>query len=119
MFGDKLRALRTQQEMTQTDVAKRLGITQASYNRYEKNLYEPDFDTLKKLAKLFHVSTDYLLGNDDEEFFALDESLVDMDYFLLYGNYTIRSRFPTATQRRMLSKVVDSIFEGIDNKKSC
>ena len=110
MFGDRLRALRTQQEMTQADVAKRLGITQASYNRYEKNLFEPDFATLKKLAKLFHVSTDYLLGNEDEEFFALDESLVDMDFFLRYGNYTVKSRFPTPKERTILAKIVDAVF---------
>ena len=110
MFGDKLHYLRLHQEMTQNEVAELIGITQATYNRYEKGLYEPDFKTLKKIAKLFHVSIDYLLCNDDEELLEI-ETLVDMDYFLLYGNYTIRSRFPTEKERKMLSKVVDAIFE--------
>lgn len=58
----RLREARKENSMTQTQVAKYLNVTTATYNRYEKGVIRPDPDTLKNLASLFNVSVDYLLG---------------------------------------------------------
>lgn len=57
-----LRALRDDANLTQEQVAKELGISRTSYTKYESGQHEPPFDLLIGLAKLFNVSTDYILG---------------------------------------------------------
>ncbi len=47
---------------TQREVAQMLGITQPSYIRYENGTSEPSLETLVKIADIFDVSADYLLG---------------------------------------------------------
>ena len=59
----KLRELRVGNGMSQTDVAKELGISQQTYSKYE-NLDKAapiDSDTIKKICALYGVSADYLL----------------------------------------------------------
>ncbi|MGN0744950.1 MAG: helix-turn-helix domain-containing protein [Christensenellales bacterium] len=51
--------------LTQRDVAKHLGIAQSSYIRYENGKSEPTLENLVKLADLFDVSVDYLLGRKE------------------------------------------------------
>ena len=91
------------------DVAQKLGIGQTTYNRYERGLYEPNYATLKKIAKFFQVSIDYLLDNDDDLLSDMD-SLVDLNHFLRNGNYTIFARFPTEKDRQMLDNIVKAIY---------
>ncbi len=61
-FGTKLKALRTDLDLKQADVAEKLGVSQSVYGNYEQDKRSPDFDTLVKLCLLYHVSADYLLG---------------------------------------------------------
>jgi len=63
-FGDRLVALRTKKGMSQYEVAEKLGIKRPRYNAWEQNISKPRADMLEKLAELFEVSTDYLLGHD-------------------------------------------------------
>ena len=65
MFGDRLKELRFKKKMTQRDLAKYLNITQSAVARYESDSGGmPSQDILIKMADLFGVSTDYLLGRD-------------------------------------------------------
>ena len=64
MLSNILKELRATKDMTQADLAKLLGITQQAVAKWERGKAEPDYDTLKKLSEYFHVTTDYLLGND-------------------------------------------------------
>ena len=58
------KSLRKNLNLSQADVAKQLGITQQAYANYERGVREADYNTLNKLAVIFNVSTDYLLGRD-------------------------------------------------------
>lgn len=62
IFAQRLKELRTENNYTQNDVATRLGIRQQSYVRYENGSGEPSLATLVAIARLYNVSTDYLLG---------------------------------------------------------
>lgn len=55
------------QKLTQKDVADFLGIDRSTYGKYETGDSEPNFETLQKLAKLFDVSIEYLMGATDKE----------------------------------------------------
>lgn len=61
-FGDILRKLIEEFDLTQKEVAKDLNIAPSTLGGYVQNASEPDFDTLKELALYFDVTTDYLLG---------------------------------------------------------
>ncbi len=61
-FSSKLKTLRIQHNMTQKDVADRIGVSRAIVASYENGSRRPSYEMLIKLAHLFHVSTDYLLG---------------------------------------------------------
>ena len=109
MFCEKIRFLREHQELSQGEVAKRLNLTQASYSRYERGTNEPNLDTLKRIAKFFDCTVDYLLEMDDIS--SDNDKVIDLNTFLLNGKYTIHSRFPTNKQRRMISNIINEIFE--------
>lgn len=60
-FGDGLRSLLEESDITQKQLATDLNIAPSTIGGYVQNSSEPDFETLKRLAKYFDVSTDYLL----------------------------------------------------------
>ena len=66
-FGERLKKLRLQEKLTQQQLADRLGITKSVVSYYELQERYPSPEILIKLASIFHVSTDYLLGLEQGE----------------------------------------------------
>ena len=62
MTSDRIKALREARGWTQAELARRLSITRNGVNSWEQGLSMPSPACLVDLAKLFSVSTDYLLG---------------------------------------------------------
>lgn len=62
-FGANLRTLIEERNMTQKELALQLNIAPSTMGSYVQNTREPDFATLKSIAKFFNVSIDYLLDN--------------------------------------------------------
>ncbi|MBQ6430796.1 MAG: helix-turn-helix transcriptional regulator [Oscillospiraceae bacterium] len=62
----RLRDLREDADMTQTQVAKYLGMSQTGYSKYETGENDLPTQVLIRLAALYRVSTDYLLGISDK-----------------------------------------------------
>lgn len=62
MTADRIKALRMARGWTQADLARRLGITRNGVNSWEQGLSMPSPAFLVELARVFSVSTDYLLG---------------------------------------------------------
>lgn len=65
MIGKRLRAARMSCKLTQQRVADRLEMTVNAYQKYEQSERYPSLETLVKLADLFNVPTDWILGRDD------------------------------------------------------
>lgn len=61
MVADRIKALREQKDLTQTELAKLLGITRSSVNAWEMGISTPSTQYIVELAQIFKVSTDYLL----------------------------------------------------------
>ncbi len=76
-FGNKLKELRNQNKMTQQQLAAQIGVTKSVISYYELQERSPSPEILLKLASVFHVSTDYLLGVSKDK--ALDVSGLDED----------------------------------------
>ena len=58
----RLRELREEQELSQAEMAKKLGVSQQTYSRYESHTTEIPLKLLIAFAELYDTSTDYLLG---------------------------------------------------------
>lgn len=62
MFSDRLKQLRKEKNWSQQELATKLDITQGMVGHYESGLKHPSSETLIKIARLFQVSLDYLVG---------------------------------------------------------
>lgn len=66
MFNERLKTLRIQRKMTQSELAKKIYISQPAYSKYEVGTASPNPETLCKIADALDVSVDYLLGSDSQ-----------------------------------------------------
>ncbi len=66
-FGNALKTLRLKENMTQAQLAQRLGVTKSVISAYETGLRLPSYDILIHIAKIYNVSTDYLLGLEKKD----------------------------------------------------
>ena len=66
MFKSRLKELRASRKWTQSDLAKKLNVSQQTIGSWEVGRAEPNSDALAKIAALFGTSVDYLLGIDDD-----------------------------------------------------
>lgn len=64
-FGERLKQLMEDQSISQRDLAAALNISKSTVSGYVNSYREPDFKFLLEIASIFHVTTDYLLGNSD------------------------------------------------------
>ena len=67
-FAARLKQLRKQRGMTQTEVAAAIGVTRSVVSLYETEMRQPRPDMIVELARLYGVSTDYLLRGDNCSF---------------------------------------------------
>ena len=65
-FGNVLKTLRLKKNMTQAQLAQKLGLTKSVISAYKTGLRLPSYDILIHIAKIFNVSTDYLLGLENK-----------------------------------------------------
>ena len=71
-FSERLKKLRKQAQLTQVDVAERLGISQPAYASWEHGVKKPTQENLVKIAQILDVTVDYLVGNSEEKSDELD-----------------------------------------------
>lgn len=72
MFSDNLVQLRKILQMTQEDIAEKVGVTRQSIAKWEAGESVPDLDKCKQLADIFGVSLDDLANYEPEENLGLD-----------------------------------------------
>lgn len=66
-FGNRLKTLRTKNNLTQAQLAQKLGVTKSVVSAYENNLRMPSYDILISISRVFKVTTDYLLGVEPKQ----------------------------------------------------
>ena len=82
MVADKVKLLREQHGITQSELAKVLGITRSSVNAWEMGISVPSTQYIVELANMFRVSTDYLLGLKNTASISVD-GLSEKDVMLV------------------------------------
>ena len=66
-LGEKIRALRKKKDLSQGDLADKVGISGNHLSRLERGHYQPSSDVLKKFANILEVSADYLLAEGSSD----------------------------------------------------
>ena len=83
MIAERIKFLREQKGYTQTELAKRLGITRSGVNAWEMGISVPSTQYIVELSGIFSVSTDYLLGVEKTS--TIDVSgLTETDIEMIY-----------------------------------
>ncbi len=82
---DNLKKARTDKGYTQDMMAKKLNISRPTYTRYETGERKPDYETIKKLADILEVSTDFLIGAEEKKIennigYEIYEKLVEIGF---------------------------------------
>lgn len=88
MLGEKIKLYRENKNMTQFEIAELLGVKPATISKYESGTLEPNIESLKKLAKLFDISIDKLLKEDEFDISKINilEVLREQKNMKLKGN---------------------------------
>lgn len=76
-FGERLRQLRTERNLHQSELGELLELSPSAIGSYERNLREPSYSHLVKMADLFNVSTDFLLCRTNERLTVADYTAQD------------------------------------------
>lgn len=115
-FGARLQELRMSHNMSLADLGKRIGRSKATICGYENNYKIPPLDILVKMASIFNVSLDYIVGIDKNEMISVSElndsqkelirSLVDV----LKNNNTSNPGL-TAKEQDVLNKVMIEFYK--------
>lgn len=113
-FGDRIKLLREKHELTQEQLANKVGISRAALAKYEKNNREPDFKTMKHIAEFFDVSIDYLLGRQQKNEIVIDikEMLEDTKRKATWGGEELDEE-----QRELLKTIFGPIRDQLKNQK--
>ena len=98
-FGKRLKELRTQAKLTQQQLGELVGVTKSVVSFYELQERAPSPEVLIKLAGIFHVSTDYLLGL--EKGITIDVTGLDSDEIALISELVrkLRKNKPNTSNR--------------------
>ena len=77
MISEKIKSLREDAGLSQAQLARKLDVTRSSVNAWEMGLSTPTTQYVVELCKLFHVSSDYLLGLESGQSLRLYEYTQD------------------------------------------
>jgi len=102
-YGERIASLREKLSMTQEDLSNKLGISRASLSHYENNRRAPDYETIVKIANLFHVSIDYLIGRTEDPHMVLDEEVREFVDSLELSDEKIMEKFSLMIDGKKLS----------------
>lgn len=78
LFSERLRELRQNKGLSQSQLADALNISKSAISMYELGKREPDLETLEGIADFFNVDINYLLGKEDGSMYYLDPEAAEI-----------------------------------------
>lgn len=127
MFNNnKLITLRKKYKFNQEQLAEKLNVSSSAIGMWEQGRRQPDNETLKEIAQLFNVSTDYLLDNEvSQEFKEQTEENQELLKNISEGlqNPTMKALYSKASElkndrdRKMVLNVIKGFMDDVDNNE--
>lgn len=111
-LNERIIDLRESKDLTQTELAKRLNIDKSAMNKIESGTRKVSADELSKLASIFDVTTDYLLGKNNTPKWANKKDTYDLEKFLEDndGTFTYGGDDLTEDEKQKLKIAMTQIF---------
>ena len=103
-FGDNLKKIRADKDISQGDLAKMIDVHATHISRYERNLTSPTIDVAKKIADALEVSTDSLIYGSDEQ--IVNNKLNDEELLQLFNKVQQLSDQDVTSVKAMLKAFV-------------
>lgn len=97
LLGVRLKALREEKGLTQSELASMLNVTKSTISYYENGERIPTVSNLYELSKVFNVGLDYLMGND--QYIIAEDSEVEN-----YGMYMAKEELKFIKEVRRYNK---------------
>lgn len=107
-MGERLIKLRKSKKWTQQDVADKINISRSAYAGYELGRRVPEYATLEKMANLFGVSIDFMVGRDEQ---YLKPTKEQSDYVIreMVEKYNIDLSDPQ--KKKDLERIIQFVFD--------
>ena len=126
MIGQRLKKLREQFNYSQEQLAEKLSLSSSAIRAYEKNQRQPSHEILKEIAKIFDVTTDYLLGVDefteiiknkvsDQE--TADKIINSLDDDLSVKLFSKASELKSDKDKQIVLNIIEGFIKGINEDK--
>jgi repressor LexA len=103
-LGTRIKEARSLKGITQVELGRLLGTSDATINRYEKDIRKPDPDTLNNIAKVLNVSTDWLLCRIEQKEFDIADLFQSQEITITAGGVPL-----TQDQRLKLLQTLNNI----------
>lgn len=111
-FNQRLIMLRQQQNMTQEDLAKKLGLAISTISMYERGSRIPSLRVLEKIADFFNVDMDFLLGKKDR-----NTVLHEIGHFISHDTKSEKIKLAARNLKDMSEEDVDFILKMMEKIK--
>lgn len=111
-IGERIKDLRTKNQLTQKELSKITGISEISIRKYESGDRTPKIDAIEKLSTAFNVQIDYIIGRSD--FKKFDSSIINSDFETLIN--VIENSSPEHS--KLLREIIDIAFLTINNTEN-
>ena len=98
-FSDVFKKLRIKNKYTQEDIANKFDMTKTGISYWENGKSEPSLEAIEKLAELFNVSIDYLLGNSNTE----------NDYGIMHNRTNVIGVVPAGVPLEAIEDIIGEI----------
>ena len=89
----RLRKIRIERNLTQSDIAEKIGVSTNTYSRYERGERNPNPEILEKISRCLDISVDYIIGNIDTPLtlsqFNFNKELDDLSYEEIFKKYEL------------------------------
>jgi putative transcriptional regulator len=113
-FSKRLKELRKKANLTQVEVAEKLGISQPAYASWERGVKKPTQENLVKIAKLFNASIDTLVSNDKTD--GIDLSEVELLFRTTSDGMSNEEKEVFKQELLQFMKERKKLFEGGNNE---
>lgn len=120
MFNnEKFKKLRKSHNMLQSDIAQKINVSTSTVGMWEQGRNQPDNDSVKKIANIFGVSTDYLLNNDikdDKNKELLETISTDLSDPINRVLYKKTSELKSERDKKIVLNIIEGLMKGVDEE---
>ncbi|WP_195339430.1 helix-turn-helix domain-containing protein [Enterococcus mundtii] len=110
--------LREKRDWTQSELGRKIGLEKSAMNKIENGTRKVSTEELQKLAEVFNVTTDYLLGRNQTPDWADENDLIELDKLLDSNvNMAFNGENLTEEEKQRVKDVLTGMFWKVLNQK--